>query len=87
MCKHIEFPEVFLSPGVCYWYIAIPQHPIISLSISGTIQIRVRHAGGVRGVRHLVVSGLGVVAASQAEEREKPDNKDEWISAGVSANL
>ena len=52
------------------------QHPTFHCHFTGTIQIRVRHARGVRGVRHLVVPGLGVVAASQAEEREKPDNQD-----------
>lgn len=67
--------------------IAISQHPTFHYHFTGTIQIRVRHAGGVRGVRHLVVSGLGVVATSQAEEREKSDNQDERISARVSANL
>lgn len=54
---------------------------------AGTVQIHIRHAGGVRGVRHLVVSRGGVVATAEAEERKEPDKQDERVSAGVPTDL
>lgn len=43
-------------------------------SYIGTIQVCVRHARGVRGVRYVVVSRGGIIATSEAEEHKEPDN-------------
>lgn len=57
------------------------------LFITGTIQIRVRHARGVCRVRYVVVSRGGIIATSEAKEHKEFDNKNERISTRVSADL
>lgn len=53
----------------------------------GTVQIRIRHTGGVRGVRCLLVPGVRAVGAAQAEEPEKSGDEDERVPAGVPSDL
>jgi len=54
---------------------------------AGTVQIHIRHAGGVRRVRYVVVSRGGAVATAEAEEREESGYQDKRVSTGVPTDL
>ena len=50
---------------------------------AGPVQVCVRHAGGVCGVRQLVVSGIRALSASQTEVRQESIHQDQRLPARV----
>lgn len=54
---------------------------------TGTVQIHLRHSGGERDVRQLVVSSQRTVATAEGEIAEESAHQAERIPTGVHADL
>lgn len=60
---------------------------LVYVSYTGTVQIHLRYARGIRRVRSVLVPGGGTVATLEAEERKEPHNQDKRVSTGIPADL